>query len=99
MTPNERAVVQEWNIYNRTYDLISGVVQPANDGCNVAFTRYVMKDDYLPRVEKLDLFFSYRKQPIYRFFDDDVWIVGFYRNSVGDLDPNEFGAPMSSSAQ
>jgi hypothetical protein len=53
-----------------------------------------MKDDYIPRVEQRDLFFPYDAQWMYRFFDDDVWIIGFYRNSPDDIDFLElFPAP------
>ena len=50
---------------------------------------YVMADDYIARVEHLDLPFRYNEQPRYRFFDIGS-IIGFYRNSVKDVDPREF---------
>jgi hypothetical protein len=54
----------------------------------VRFTRYVMKDDYIPRTEKLELFFPYSKQAHYQFFDIGM-ITGFYRKSWKDFDPHE----------
>ena len=89
MTPDSRSVIREWCEDNPTYDFISAVVRHRTDGCQVTFTRHVMKDDYIPRVEHLDLSFPYAQQPLYRFFEDGAWIQGFYRNSVKDIGPKE----------
>jgi len=89
MTPDRRPVIRDWSRYNPTYDFISAVVHHTSDGCQVAFTRYVMKDDYVPRVEHLELSFPYSQQPLYRFFDNGVLVIGFYRRSPTDIDRNE----------
>jgi hypothetical protein len=89
MTPTKRPVLQLWNRYNPTYDFVSALVRHTASGSKVAFTRYVMADDYIPRVEHLDLVFTYTEQQRYRFFDIGS-IVGFYRNSTHDIEPFEF---------
>jgi hypothetical protein len=89
MTPANRPVLQEWNRYNPTYNFVWAAVRRTADGSKVAFTRYVMADDYIPRVQRLDLLFPYNEQPRYRFFEIGS-IIGFYRNSVHDIDPHEF---------
>jgi len=89
MAPDRRPVIWEWSRYNPTYDFISAVVRHTPDGCRVNFTRYVMKDDYVPRIEHLELSFPYSQQPLYRFFDDGVFVIGFYRRSPTDIDRNE----------
>jgi len=89
MAPDSRPIIHEWNRYNPTYDFISAVVRHMPDGCRVAFTRYVMREDYIPRIERLELSFPYSQQPLYRFFDDHVYIIGFYRRSPTDMDHNE----------
>jgi hypothetical protein len=89
MAPDRRSVIREWSRYNPTYDFISAVVRHTPDGCRVTFTRYVMKEDYFPRIEHLELSFPYSQQPLYRFFDDGVFVIGFYRRSPTDIDRNE----------
>jgi hypothetical protein len=89
MAPDRRPVIQEWTRDNPTYDFISAVVRHIPDGCRVTFTRYVMREDYVPRIERLKLSFPYSQQPLYRFFDADVYIIGFYRRSPKDIDRNE----------
>jgi hypothetical protein len=89
MAPGSRPVIRDWSRYNPTYDFISAVVRHTPDGCQVTFTRYVMKDDYVPRVEHLELSFPYSQQPLYRFFDNGVFVIGFYRRSPTDIDRNE----------
>jgi hypothetical protein len=89
MAPARRQVIREWSRYNPTYDFISAVVRHTPDGCRVTFTRYVMKEDCVPRIEHLELSFPYSQQPLYRFFDDGVFVIGFYRRSPTDIDRNE----------
>jgi hypothetical protein len=89
MAPDRRPVIQEWNRDNPTYDFISAVVRHVPDGCRVTFKRCVMREDYVPRIERLELSFPYSQQPLYRFFDDHVYIIGFYRRSPRDIDRNE----------
>src|SRR6266480_6120175 len=84
MTPPHRPVIQQWHCCKGIYDFISAVVTSTNTGCKVSFTRYVMKEDYIPRVEHLELMFPYTSQPRYPFFDYG-YITGFYRNSVDDI--------------
>jgi hypothetical protein len=88
MTPAERDILAHWNRYNPTYDFISAVVITVADGSKVRFTRYVMKSDYIPRVETVELFFPYTKQAQHHFFDIGT-IIGFYRNSPEDFDAHE----------
>jgi hypothetical protein len=89
MAPHSRPVIQDWSRYNPTYNFISAVVRRMPDGCRVTFTRYVMSEDYVPRIERLELSFPYSQQPLYRFFDNHVYIIGFYRRSPTDIDRNE----------
>jgi hypothetical protein len=89
MKPARRPVLQKWNRRNPTYDFVSAVVQHTADGSKVDFTRYVMAQDYIPRVEHLDLRFPFSAQPNYKFFDIGS-ITGFYRNPARDIDPREF---------
>ena len=89
MTPKSRPLIQEWNKYTGTYDFISALVRRSGDGCKVSFTRYVIKADYIPRIERLNLTFPYHKQPLYCFFDENVWVTGFYRHSARDIDLKE----------
>jgi hypothetical protein len=89
LSSDRRPVIQEWNRYNPTYDFISAVARHMPDGCRVTFTRYVMSEDYVPRIERLELSFPYSQQPLYRFFDNNVYIIGFYRRSSKDIDRNE----------
>jgi hypothetical protein len=88
MIPSKRDVLGKWNCYNPTYDFVYAVVEPTDDGSKVQFTRYVMKDDYTPRTENLELVFPYAKQARFSFFDIGS-IIGFYRNSPKDFDPHE----------
>src|SRR5882724_3096948 len=55
ITEPTRPVIQTWHPGKGTYDFISAVVKRTGTGCEVSFTRYVMKEDYIPRVEHLDL--------------------------------------------
>jgi hypothetical protein len=87
-----REVIQEWNRCTGTYDFIRAEVRSARDGSAVSFTRYVMKEDYAARVQRLDLRFPYVSQPHYRFFDMGS-IVGFYRNSPDDIDARKLFWP------
>jgi hypothetical protein len=89
MAPGSRPVIQDWKRYNPTYDFISAVVRRMPDGCRITFTRYMMREDYVPRIERLELSFPYSQQPLYRFFDDHIYIIGFYRRSPTDIDRNE----------
>jgi hypothetical protein len=89
ITEPSRPVIQTWHPGKGTYDFISAVVKRTGAGCRVSFIRYVMKEDYIPRVEHLDLAFLYAEQPRYPFFDYG-YIIGFYRNSVDDIGPREF---------
>ena len=79
MTSDHRAVIQEWNKDNPTYDFILADVHHNADGCRVSFTRYVMKDDCIPHTEHLRLNFPYAAQPRYRFFDDKVHVIAHHR--------------------
>ena len=83
-----RPVLEGWNRYTGQYDFILGVVRRTRDGSKVRFTRCVMKEDYVPCVQQLDLLFPYATQPHYRFFDIGS-IIGFYRNSPDDIDERE----------
>jgi hypothetical protein len=80
ITPANHFVLQQWNRCNATYDFVSAVVHRRDNGCRVTFTRYVMAQDYAPRIEHLDLVFPYTQQLRYQFFDIGS-ITGFYRNS------------------
>jgi hypothetical protein len=88
MTPREREVLQEWDRYSPRYDFISAIVKPVVNGSKVKFTRCVMKKDYMPRVETIELFFPHAKQAHYAFFDIGT-VTGFYRESAHDFDPHE----------
>jgi len=92
MKPRRR-VIQEWNRYTGTYDFVSAVVRRTRDGSRVSFTRYVMKEDYSPHVQQLDLIFPYIAQRDYPFFDVGS-IIGFYRNSPEDIDARELFWPQ-----
>ena len=85
----QRWVIRTWNPRLGTYDFVRALVRRTHQGSNTSFTRYVMKEDYLPRIQHLELAFPYASQPRYRFFDGGS-IVGFYRNSVDDFDALEF---------
>jgi hypothetical protein len=89
MTRDKRRLLQEWNPYNPTYDFVSAAVRRTSDGCEVAFTRFVMADDYVPRVEHSALVFPYARQARYKFFDIGS-IAGVYRNSPRDINLREF---------
>jgi hypothetical protein len=93
MTPSKRDILGEWNCDSPTYDFVFAVVESAHDGSKVRFTRHVMKDDYTPRTENLELFFPYAKQASYSFFDIGS-IMGFYRNSASDFDLHEIFPSM-----
>src|SRR5205085_531934 len=83
-------VVQGWHPQNGTYDFIAAeVTSRSSEGCKVAFSRFVMPEDYIPRTEHAEFSFPYSEQPRYHLFDTAV-IVGFYRNSLEDLSPEEF---------
>jgi hypothetical protein len=90
MTRTERAVLQSWDHYSPRYDFVSAMVTQLPDGAKVRFTRYVMKSDYVSRVESTELVFPYAKQAHYSFFDIGT-ITGFYRNSPSDFDVHELG--------
>jgi hypothetical protein len=81
-------ISQEWNQYNSTYDFIMAVLSRSDSGCKVSFTRYVMKDDYLPLEEHFEAEFPYSQQARYPFFERG-YIIGFYRISFDDFDRNE----------
>jgi hypothetical protein len=89
MNEPSRLIIQEWNRYNPTYDFISAVVTITKTGCKVDFIRYVMKDDYMPREEHVARSFPYTEQLRSRLFDF-AYITGFYRNSIDDIDDQEF---------
>ena len=89
MDQPSRWIIQHWNRYNPTYDFISAVATRTETGCKLRFIRYVMKEDYIPREERVDLAFPYARQPRYSLFDYG-YITGFYRNSVHDIDAHEF---------
>ena len=88
-------VSQVWNQHDSTYDLIMAVSSRSDTGCKVNFTRYVMKDDYLPREEHFEAEFPYSQQARYPFFECG-YIIGFYRISFYDFDPHEILFPQSS---
>jgi len=89
MDEPSRPVLQQWSRSNPTYDFISAVATPTRKGYKLRFVRYVMTDDYFPREEHAEYGFPYTEQPRYRFFDRGH-IRGFYRNSVHDIDADEF---------
>jgi hypothetical protein len=91
MTPSERAVLQSWDRYSPRYDFVSAVIAQLPEGAKVRFTRYVMRRDYVPRIESAELVFPYAKQARYSFFDIGT-IIGFYRKSPSDFpDARELG--------
>jgi hypothetical protein len=80
------SILQQWNRDDPTYDFISGVVEQTDTGCKLSFVRYVMKEDYIPREQHVQLNFPYTEQPRYPLFDYGH-VTGFYRNSVNDWNP------------
>jgi hypothetical protein len=88
-------ISQEWNQHNSNYDFIMAVLSRSDSGCKVSFTRYVMKDDYLPREEHFQGEFPYSQQARYPFFERG-YIIGFYRISFDDFDRNKILFPKSS---
>src|SRR5438874_335723 len=88
-------ISQEWDQHNVAYDFIRAVLSRSDSGCKLSFTRYVMKDDYLPREEHLEAEFPYNQQARYPFFERGH-IIGFYRISFDDFDRNEILFPKSS---
>ena len=93
-TPS-RPVIETWHRDYPTYDFIFATQRRTASGSIVSFTRYVMKDDYYPREEHVELTFPYTEQPRYQFFDSG-YIVGFYRHSVDDINPREFWPAQTS---
>jgi hypothetical protein len=90
-----RPVIQTWHRYYPTYDFTFATQRRTASGSIVTFTRYVMKDDYYPREEHVELTFPYAAQPRYQFFDSG-YVVGFYRHSVEDINPREFWPAQTS---
>jgi hypothetical protein len=93
-TPS-RPVIETWHRDYPTYDFIFATQRRTASGSIVSFTRYVMKDDYDPREEHVELTFPYTEQPRYQFFDSG-YVVGFYRHSVDDINPREFWPAQTS---
>jgi len=93
-TPS-RPVIETWHRDYPTYDFIFATQRRTASGSIVSFTRYVMKDDYYPREEHVELTFPYMEQPRYQFFDSG-YVVGFYRHSVDDINPREFWPAQTS---
>jgi hypothetical protein len=93
-TPS-RPVIETWHRDYPTYDFIFATQRRTASGSVVSFTRYVMKDDYYPREEHVELTFPYTEQPRYQFFDSG-YVVGFYRHSVDDINPREFWPAQTS---
>ncbi len=90
ITEHRTDVYQTWHPAKGTYDFITAVVTSQfAGGTTISFTRSVMTEEYVPRVEQLEFTFPYTEQPRYRFFDFG-YITGFYRNSVQDISPREF---------
>jgi hypothetical protein len=89
MDAPSRPVIETWHRDYPTYDFIFATLKHTESGSIVSFTRYVMKDDYYPREEHVELTFPYTEQPRYQFFDSG-YVVGFYRHSVEDINPREF---------
>ena len=90
VTERRTDVYQTWHPGKGTYDFITAVVTSQfAGGTTISFTRSVMTEEYVPRVEQLEFTFPYTEQPRYRFFDFG-YITGFYRNSVQDISPREF---------
>src|SRR6059058_3944520 len=51
-------VVQGWHPQNGTYDFIAAeVISRSSEGCKVAFSRFVMPEDYIPRTEHAEFSF------------------------------------------
>jgi hypothetical protein len=90
-------VLQTWNVHNPTYDFVLAFSKRTETGWNVSLTRWVMTDNYVPREERFEVEFPYRQQARYPFFDHGS-VIGFYRNSVHDIDEHEF-LPHESSNQ
>ena len=82
-------VLQTWNVHNPTYDFILAASSRAETGWKVSLTRWVMTDDYVQREEHSEMGFPFRQQARYPFFDHG-YVIGFYRNSVHDIDEHEF---------
>ena len=93
-TPS-RPVIETWHRDHPTYDFIFATQRRTASGSIVSFTRYVMKDDYYPREEHVELTFPYTEQTRYQFFDSG-YVVGFYRHSVDDINPREFWPAQTS---
>ncbi len=85
-------IYRGWNQHNSTYNFIMAVSSRSDSGCKVSFTRYVMKDDYVPREEHFEAEFPYSQQARYPFFEGG-YIIGFYRISFYDFDPHEILFP------
>ena len=77
-------ISQQYNKYDSSYDFIMAVSSRSGTGCKLSFTRYVMKDDYVPREEHFEAEFPYSQQARYRLFDFG-YVIGFYRNAWDDL--------------
>jgi hypothetical protein len=89
ITQHRDYVVQGWHPEKGTYDfIVAEITSRSSEGCKVAFTRFVMGEDYIPRTEHAEFSFPYAEQPRYHLFDTSS-IVGFYRNSLEDLSPEE----------
>jgi len=98
ITERRTGVYQTWQPAKGTYDFVTAVVTSQfAGGTTVSFTRSVMAEDYVPRVEQSEFTFPYTEQPRYRFYDFGH-ITGFYRKSVEDISPREF-MPQSSPNQ
>ena len=95
MEVSSKWIVQTWNQHNPTYDFVRAIASRSGTGCKVRFTRYVMKDDYVPREEHFQAEFPYSQQARYRFFDHGN-VIGFYRNSWDDFDHHKLLLPQSS---
>ena len=77
-------ISQGYNKYDSSYDFIMAVSNRSDTGCKLSFTRYVMKDDYVPREEHFQAEFPYSQQARYPLFDCG-YVIGFYRNAWDDL--------------
>ena len=88
-------IVQSWNKYDATYNFVLARASRSDTGCKVSFTRYVMKDDYIPRGEHFEAEFPYSQQARYPFYDYG-YVIGFYRYSWHDFDHHELFFPQSS---
>ncbi|MDQ2868045.1 MAG: hypothetical protein M3R59_06490 [Verrucomicrobiota bacterium] len=85
-------ILQTWNVANPSYDFIVAAGKRTETGWQISFTRWVMRDDYIPREEHSEVEFPYTQQARYPFFDHG-FVIGFYRNSVDDIDEHEFRPP------